>query len=116
MRKAPWRFRDPVDAMDTAVINIAKLAVFLVVTASVIVSLYAAVNAAAVATDVNVFVSGLAVIVVGVVLGPLFCFFAAYGLVFDLDLPVWEAVMIVAPTLLAWSAVAGRFLLGFAGR
>ena len=63
--------------MRSAIILLAKIAAALAVTASAVVSFYAAVNAAAVYTDLNVFVAGVATTVIGVVLGPLFCFFAA---------------------------------------
>ena len=77
-------------------------------------SLYAAVNAAAVYSNVDVFLSGLAMIVIGVVLGPFFCFVAVYGMVFDLDLPAGQAVAITAPAFLAWCVMAWRAIAGLA--
>ncbi len=106
----------PVETMASAIIAIAKSVVFLAVSVSAIVSLYAAMDAMAVYTDVNLFACGFLLIVIGVVLGPLFCFFAAYGLVLDLDVPLWQAVAIVAPVFLAWGVIAGRFLVGLVAR
>ncbi len=102
--------------MTNAFINITKAIVFTVIAASAIVSLYAAVNALSVYTDIDVFLSGLVAIMIGVALGPLFCFIAVYGMVFYLDLPVGEAVVITAPAFVAWSFAAVRTLSGLVAR
>ena len=102
--------------MAAFVISLAKGVVFVLLAASAILSLYAATHAMAVYTDVDVFLSGLAMILVGVALGPLFCFIAAYGLVNFLDLPTWEAVVLVAPALAGWCVAAARALGGAVAR
>ncbi len=102
--------------MASLIIKFAKVVVFLAVVASAMVSLYSAVDAMAVHTDLSVFTSGLLVIIVGVPVGPLFCFVAGYGLVYFLGFPVWEAVLITAPVLIAWCVVAVRTFAGFVTR
>ena len=96
--------------MASAIINVVKGLVFLIVAASGIVSLYAAVNAASIYTNLSVFVAGLLVIVTGVVVAPFFCFVAAYGMVYFLDQPLRIALVIVAPVLIVWSVVVLRLL------
>lgn len=97
--------------MAAFIINAAKVVAFLTVSLSAIVSMYSAVNAVAIHSNFNVFFSGLLTVVSGVIFGPLFCYIAGYGMVRYLDQPVSEAVVIVAPTLLAWCFAAGRTLL-----
>lgn len=86
---------------------------FLLVAASGIVSMYAAVNAFSVYSNLNVFISGLLVILLGIAVGPLFCFIAAYGLVYFSDRSVPFAVAVVAPVLVAWCANAVRLMVGY---
>ncbi len=102
--------------MSSFVINLAKATLFGLVAMSAIVSLYSAINAIAVYSDHSVFVGGLAMVIAGVVINPLFCFIATYGLVRYVNVPLWEAVAITAPACLAWCTVATRTLLGFAAR
>ena len=103
MRGAGRAPRDP-SPLVNFIIALAKLAAAVAVTATVVY------------TDLNVFVAGIGIVVIAIVLGPLFCFFAAYGLVYDLDLPVSEAALIVGPILLVWSVVAGRSIIQLATR
>ena len=101
--------------MAAVIINATKAIVFLVVGASAIVSMYAAINATSIYTNIDVFFSGLLVIAIGVLLGPLFCFIAGYGMIYFLDLPAGEAAVIVLPAFLAWCFIAVRTLAGVAG-
>ena len=96
--------------MASAIISLVKVAVFTIVVASGIVSLYAAVDAMSVYTDLNVFTAGLLVIVCAIVVAPLFCFVAGYGMVYYLDRPVRDAILITAPVLIAWCVAAVRLL------
>ena len=102
--------------MAAAFISLTKVIVFVIVAASAIVSLYSAVNAMAIYTDVNVFFSGLAIVFFGVFVGPLFSFIAGYGFVYYLDRPVGHAILFTAPALIAWSIVAVRILAGIVRR
>ena len=102
--------------MAAAFINLTKVIVFVVVAASAILSLYSAVNAMAIYTDVNVFFSGIILVFVGVLMAPLFCFIAGYGFVYYLDRPVGHAILFTAPALIAWSFVAVRTLVGLGRR
>ena len=100
--------------MAAFIINAAKVIGFLVVSLSAILSFYSAINAVSVHSNYDVFFSGVFTVGVGVILGPLFCYIAGYGFVRYLDQPVWEAVMIILPTALAWCVVAGRLLIAAA--
>ena len=68
--------------MTAAFIQLTKGLLFFITAATAIVCLYAAINAIAVYTNHTVFVSGLAVILMAIAIGPLFCFIAAYGLIY----------------------------------
>ena len=96
--------------MASAIVNFAKVLAFLTISASGIVSLYAAVNAAAIYTNLTVFTAGLLVLVSAIVVAPLFCFIAGYGMVYYLDRPLRDAILITAPVLIAWCVSVARLL------
>ncbi len=94
--------------MAAAIITVARFTAFAIIAASAIVTLYAAVDAMAVYTDLSVFTAGLLILVCAVVAGPFFCFIAGYGLVYYLDFAVRDAILITAPVLIAWSVAVLR--------
>ena len=96
--------------MASAIINFVRVAAFLIVSASGIVSLYSAVNAMSVYTNLSVFTAGLLVLGFAIVVAPFFCFIAGYGMVYYLDRPVRDAILITAPVLVAWCVAALRLL------
>ena len=98
--------------MANAIIQFTKILVFLIVSASGIVALYAAIDAASVATDHSVFVAGMVIVLIGIAIGPLFCFIAVFGFVRYLGVPLVEALLLTAPIFLAWCFMAVRVLAG----
>ena len=97
--------------MSRFIISLAKVLVLAIVAISAIVSMYQATNAVAVYTEHTVFTSGLMMVVTAVLVNPLFCFIANYGLVRYADVPLAEALTLTLPACLAWCVVLGRGLL-----
>lgn len=96
--------------MTAILTNLVKAIIFAAVSLSGIMSLYAATNAFSVYTNLDVFVSGLLVIGIAVLLNPLFCFIAGYGLVFYSDRTLPVAVAVVVPALVGWCAAVARLV------
>ena len=97
--------------MARIILTLPKMLLLGIVAISAIVSMYGATNAIAVYSDHSVFVSGLMMVAAAVLVNPLFCFIANYGLMHYADVPLGVALTLTLPACLAWCFVLGRSLI-----
>lgn len=97
----------------SAVLAVAKLVGFLLVSTCAIVSFYAATHAIDINTQLTLFFAGLLALAIGIFAGPLYCLIGYVGLSQYLAFSPLGAVLLLIPVLAAWCVLAYNVVAGF---